>query len=141
MLIMISLLVSLFAINMNFNIAVQKVDWPEKLFIHLPFSLYLGWICVATIANIDALSVYLGGSGTNIPWTIFLISTCTITVSLLVIKRKNIITGAVALWALYGIVLKRQEANGPAAYPIIAACIIAMAVILLFTLIQLMKKR
>jgi hypothetical protein len=141
MLIMLALLVSLFAINMNFNIAVQKVDWPEKLFIHLPFSLYLGWICVATIANIGALSVYLGGTGTSISWTIFLILICTVVVSLLVIRRKNITIGIVALWAFYGIIVKRQEVDGPPAFPITAACIVAMAVIILAALIQLMKKR
>jgi len=141
MLIMIVLLVSLFAIHMNFNIAIQKVSWPEKLFIHIPFSLYLGWICVATVANIGALNVYLGGSGTSITWTIFLILICTVTVSLLVIKRKNITIGIVALWALCGIILKRQEAAGPEAFPLTIACIVAMVLIVLTALIQLMKKR
>jgi hypothetical protein len=137
MLIMISLLVSLFAINMNFNIAVQKVSWPEKLFIHLPFSLYLGWICVATVANIAAFSVYLGGNGESIPWTIFLILICTVAISLLVIKRKNITVGIVALWAFYGIILKRQDT----AMPVTIAAIAAIAVIVLASLIQLMNKR
>ena len=140
-LIMIALLVCLLAINLNFNIAVQKVSWPEKLFIHVPFSLYLGWICVATVANIAALWVSMGWNGPDIPWTIFLILICTTAVSLLVIKRKNIIIGMVALWALYGIILKRQEAGGPAAHPVTVACIVAMCIIVIAALIQLLKKR
>jgi hypothetical protein len=141
LLIMLALLISLLAINMNFNIAIREVSWPEQLFIHLPFSLYLGWICVATIANTTALAVYFGWNGESIPWTIFLILIGTVVYTLLVIKRKNIVIGVVALWAFCGIILKRQEAGGPAAFPVTAACIVAMAVIVLTMLIQLLKKR
>jgi hypothetical protein len=140
-LIMLALLVSLLAININLNIAIQKVPWPEKLFIHLPFSLYLGWITIATVANIAALRVYTGWNGQNIPWTVFLISICTVASTLLVIKRKNIVVGLVAIWALCGIILKRQQAGGPAATPITIACIMAIIVIIIAALTQLLKKR
>jgi hypothetical protein len=64
-----------------------------------------------------------------------------VAVSLLVIRRKNITIGIVALWAFFGIILKRQEAAGAAAFPVTIGCIAAMAVIVLASLIQLMKKR
>jgi hypothetical protein len=140
-LIMLTLLVSLLAININFNIALQKVSWPQKLFIHLPFSLYLGWITVATVANIAALWVYTGWNGPDIPWTIFLILICTVAAMLLLIKRKNIVVGLVAIWALSGIILKRQETGGPAAIPVTIACITAIVVIIIAILTQLLKKR
>jgi hypothetical protein len=135
-LIMFTLLVSLLAININFNIALQKVSWPEKLFIHLPFSLYLGWITVATVANIAALCVYTGWNGMDIIWNIFLILITTIAAALLVIRRKNIVVGLVAIWALCGIILKRQ-----AVIPITIACIAAIVVIIIAALTQLLKKR
>ncbi|SFD53498.1 hypothetical protein SAMN05518672_102334 [Chitinophaga sp. CF118] len=140
-LIMLTLLVSLLAININFNIALQKVSWPEKLFIHLPFSLYLGWITIAAVANMAALWLYTGWNGLSISWTIFLILLCTIAATLLVIIRKNIVVGVVTLWGYSGIILKRQEAGGPAATPITIACIVAMVVIVITALIQLLKKR
>jgi hypothetical protein len=135
-LIMLALLVSLLVININFNIALQKVSWPEKLFIHFPFSLYLGWITVATVANIAALCVYTGWSGTGIIWSIFLILICTVAAVLLVIRRNNIVVGLVAIWALCGIILKRQEVM-----PITIACIAAIIVIIIAALTQLLKKR
>ena len=140
-LIMLVLLVSLLAININFNIALQKVSWQVKLFIHLPFSLYLGWITVATVANMATFWLYTGWNGLSILWTIFLILVCTVTALLLVIKRENIITGLVAIWAFCGIILKRQEVGGPAATPITIACIVAIIVIIIAALTQLLKKR
>jgi hypothetical protein len=135
-LIMLTLLVSLLAININFNIALQKVSWPEKLFIHLPFSLYLGWITVATVANIAAICVYTGWNGMDITRSIFLILITTVAAVLLVIRRKNIVVGLVAIWALCGIILKRQ-----AVIPVTIACIAAIVVIIIAALTQLLKKR
>lgn len=140
-LIMLSLLISLLAININFNVALQKVSWPQKLFIHFPFSLYLGWITVATVANTAALWVYTGWSGLSITWTIFLILVATLAAILLVIKRKNIVVGLVAIWALCGIIIKRQDAGGPAATPLTIACITAIVVIIIAIITQLLKKR
>lgn len=140
-LLMLTLLVSLLAININFNIALQKVSWPEKLFIHLPFSLYLGWITVATVANVATLWVYIGWNNLDIPWTIFLILICTVAAMLLVIKRKNIVVGLVAIWGLSGIIIKRQEEGGLAATPVTIACIVAIAGIIIAAFTQLLKKR
>ena len=38
----------------------DRPRWVEYVFVHLPFSVYLGWISVATIANVTALLVTLG---------------------------------------------------------------------------------
>ncbi|MBW8687606.1 hypothetical protein [Chitinophaga rhizophila] len=129
-LLMLTLLVCLLAIHLNFNIALPRAGTRiEKLFIHVPFSLYLGWICVATVANIAAFLVYLGWNGMSVPGTIFLILLCTIGSTLLIIRRHNIIVGLVAIWALYGIIMKRQSIGGAAEMPIIYACLGAMLII------------
>ena len=44
----------------------EKLDQKEKLFIRLPFSVYFGWITVATIANITTLLVDIGWNGFGI---------------------------------------------------------------------------
>lgn len=141
MLIMLTLLISLLAININLNIAVQKVSWPQKIFIQLPFSLYLGWITIATAANLAAFWVYAGGDGQSVLFTVFLLLLCTIAATTLVISRNNIVIGLVAIWALAGIIIKRQETGGPATTTITIACIVAMIVIVISALIQLLKKR
>jgi len=130
-LLMIALLVCLLAIHLNFNVALphSSASKAEKLFVHLPFSLYLGWICIATVANIAAFLVYLGWDGMSIPGTIFLIVLCTAASTLLIIRRHNIVVGLVAIWALYGIIMKRQSVGGSAEMPIVGACIGAMVII------------
>ncbi|PSL24945.1 hypothetical protein [Chitinophaga ginsengisoli] len=130
-LLMIALLVCLLAIHLNFNISLPHlpVTKAERLFVHIPFSLYLGWICIATVANIAAFLVYLGWDGMSVPGTIFLIVLCTAASTLLIIRRHNIVVGLVALWALSGIIVKRQSVGGSSEMPIVGACIGAMAII------------
>jgi hypothetical protein len=48
----IGFLLSLIAIYLRLNIGKSKVPLKEKLAVHLPFSVYLGWLTIATIANI-----------------------------------------------------------------------------------------
>lgn len=141
-LLILTLLVCLLAINLNFNIALPQAyaTRAEKLLIHLPFSLYLGWICIAAIGNMAALFVYAGLDMTSIPWTIFLILLSTVASTVLIIRRYNIVAGLVALWALYGIILKRQTVHGPDAGPVITTCITAMSVITLAGVWRILKR-
>ncbi|SHN39486.1 hypothetical protein [Chitinophaga sp. CF418] len=142
-LLMIALLVCLLAIHLNFNIALAHppASKTEKLFVHFPFSLYLGWICIATVANIAAFLVYLGWDGMSIPGTIFLIVLCTASTTLLIIRRHNIVVGLVALWALCGIIVKRQSVGGSAEMPIVGACIGAMIIIAVSSTWRLITNR
>ena len=55
MLLMAVLLICLIMINQR--LAKEKLRASEKFFIRLPFSLYFGWITVATIANATVLLV------------------------------------------------------------------------------------
>ncbi|NWF68855.1 MAG: hypothetical protein HXY40_07205 [Chloroflexi bacterium] len=51
MLPMLVLLVALLAVHLTLGIGREKVSRADHWFIHVPFSIYLGWISVATIAN------------------------------------------------------------------------------------------
>lgn len=51
---MFALLVTLIAIYLRLQIGQSNVPLTEKLCVHLPFSVYLGWITVAPIANVAA---------------------------------------------------------------------------------------
>jgi hypothetical protein len=130
LLLMLGLLISLLAIHVNFNIYTAQASLPEKLFISIPFSIYLGWICVAAVANLSALLVYTGFDGRNIPVTMFFIAVCTAAIAMLIIKRNNFVAGLTAIWALSGIIIKRQEIGGDAETPIVITCITAIAVLI-----------
>jgi hypothetical protein len=77
-----------------------------------PLSIYFGWICIATIANISATLAGLGWDGLGLPaagWTVLLLAGATFLTVFLVLRRRNPWVGLVSAWAFYGIVLKHQQ--------------------------------
>jgi hypothetical protein len=49
------LLISLIMVYKGIGIGKLEVSWVEKLFMYVPFSIYLGWITVATLLNLLVL--------------------------------------------------------------------------------------
>ncbi len=111
LLMMIILLFSLLAIYIRLDIGKSTVTMTEKLCVHIPFSVYLGWITVATIANVTALLVSLNWDRWGIDpliWTIIVIAVGTLLTYLILVLRKDIAFSLVVLWAFFGIWLKRM---------------------------------
>ncbi len=113
--IMLIILISLITIHERLHLALSFKKPAEKLLLDFPFSLYLGWISIATIANITALLVHLRWNGAGIApywWTVVMITIGTILNVYLVLFKNNIAFGLVGIWAFIGIILKRQLVNG-----------------------------
>jgi hypothetical protein len=111
---MLFLFISLLLIYLRLNIDLEEVSIKEKLFIHVPISVYLGWITVATIANVTAVLVTVGWDGFGISesiWTILVLIIVTIITVLMLLKRKDIVYSFVIIWALIGIAIKRFETD------------------------------
>jgi hypothetical protein len=110
LLMMIILLVSLLTIYTRLNIGRSIGSMAERLCIYVPFSVYLGWITVATIANITAFLVSVNWDGFGISelnWTIIIIAVATLLTILMLALRKDIAFSLVVLWAFFGIWMKR----------------------------------
>ena len=108
---MLVLFVSLLFIYLRLNIGNEKVSLENKLFIHIPISVYIGWITVATIANVTAVLVTIGWDGFGVSeeiWAMLVIIVAAIITILMLIKRKDCAYSAVIVWALIGIYLKRS---------------------------------
>ena len=106
----------------------------------LPFSIYLGWITVATIANITAFLVNLNLKGyflSEEAWTVIVITAAVIITCLIIVTRRDIGYSLVVIWALLGIVIKRS-AVGDATEVVISA-ITAIVVITAVLIIRLIK--
>ncbi|HVI49068.1 MAG TPA: hypothetical protein VM802_29650 [Chitinophaga sp.] len=132
MVLMIALLASLYIIHLNFGIAVIPVSQEEKYFIQLPFSIYLGWICIAALANLSVLFLYLGwtpGVKEQVYTAITMIAVGTLINIYMIFRHNNIIHALVAIWAFYGIIVKRKSTDVIAHEPIVHAGIIAIGVI------------
>jgi len=112
--VMLFLLFSLIMIYLKLDIGKKPVDSATRYFVHLPFSLYLGWITVATIANISAVLVHYqwGGWGlSEVFWTIVVILAGTVIALINIFKRGDIPYSAVILWAYLGIIIKRYSVS------------------------------
>ena len=87
----------------------------EKLFVWAPFSIYFGWITVASIANITIFLVGIGWNGFGIAdfvWTSIILLVGTVIGILRMQKDKNIAYGMALIWAYSWILFKHLSASG-----------------------------
>jgi hypothetical protein len=111
--IMVILLISLIKIYLNLDSARGDIPKNQRFFAYPVFSIYLGWLTVATIANTAAALVYYGWQGaplTEATWTIIMISVAIAMGLYFSLFNKDIFYTMVIVWALYGIFLKRSTA-------------------------------
>ena len=107
---MIALLLTLITIYQRLNIGLK--DYSKKIYtvFILPFSVYLGWITVATIANLTAWLVDINWNGwgfSDVFWTVLVIIVGLIITLYTLLKRKDIAFSLVIAWAYLGIIIKR----------------------------------
>jgi len=77
-----------------------------------PISLYLGWICIAMVANTSVLLSSLGWDGspfTESFWATLMIIIAALLNLIILIRKRDIFFALVFLWAAYGIIMARSE--------------------------------
>jgi hypothetical protein len=130
-------LVTLVIISIKADISNPDRPVSTKIFTHFPLSIYFAWICIATIANISAYLKSINWFAAGISdsyWVIIMIGTATLISFFIILVRRNVPFGLVVLWALYGIVLKRQQVN-PIDFQIVIQAAYAAIVFILLALI------
>ena len=108
---MFLLLATLILIYLRLGIGKSKVTLREKLAIHVPFSVYLGWITIASIADVSVTLVSVNWEGFGIGpeiWASLIIIVALLIGMLVVATRKDIAYGLVIVWALIGIAVKQS---------------------------------
>lgn len=102
----------------------------EKLLVRLPFSVYFGWITVATIANLTVLLVALGWDRWGLSeafWTaVVLIAGAAIGAAWIHFGRDPAY-GLVLVWAYAGILVRHLTAVSPREPVVIAAVCLSIA--------------
>ena len=146
---MILLFISLLMIYLRLNMGIEKVSMKEKLFVHVPISVYIGWITVATIANVTAVLVTIGWDGFGISeeiWTMLVIIIATIITILILVTRKDYAYSTVIVWALIGIYLKRIADDSiygvqtQIAYTAVISIVLILIIAPILTFLQYSKK-
>ncbi len=117
----------------------------DYLLLRVPFSLYLGWITVATIANVTSGLVFYGWEGLGLSealWTMILLGVGMVIGILTLLRFNDPVYGGVLLWAYLGIYLKHTAPEGfGGAYPeIITTVVVAGLFIFMATAYVLIRK-
>ena len=108
---MLVILGSLIMIYLRLDIGRTEASREERLYTQLPFSVYLGWITVATIANVVAVLVSLGWGGfgiSEVTWTMLMIAVAVLLTVINIHIRKDGGYTAVIIWAFGGIIVKQM---------------------------------
>lgn len=130
---MFMLLATLIAIYLRLNIGKSAVPLREKLAVHLPFSVYLGWITIASIANVAVTLVSVGWDGFGISqetWAILIVIVALLITLLVVATRKDVAYGLVIVWALLGIAVKQGGNQNIVTITEIGSVVIVIALVL-----------
>jgi len=107
--IMLLLLLTLIIIYLRLNIGKEEANPYKKLFVHIPFSIYLGWISIATIANITAFLVSINWNQFGMSEEFWFVALLTISIILALVvlyRHKDFFFTLVVAWALIGIFAK-----------------------------------
>ena len=131
--VMFLLLATLIAIYLRLNIGKSKVSLPEKLAVHLPFSVYLGWITIASIADVSVTLVSVKWDGFGISqetWATLIIIIALLITLLVIATRKDVAYGLVVIWALLGIAVKQSGNQNIVTTTEITAVVIVIALAL-----------
>ncbi|MHC1739596.1 MAG: tryptophan-rich sensory protein [Anaerolineaceae bacterium] len=135
---MFTLLVSLILIYVRLGIGRQAVSRAETWLAHVPFSIYLGWITVATIANVTSVLDFVKWNGFGIApqiWAAIMLAVGVLVAGLMAVTRRDLAYLLVLVWAFIGIALKFP------AVPVVAysAWIASAAVGLFFVALLVLK--
>ncbi|MGB3199578.1 MAG: tryptophan-rich sensory protein, partial [Nodosilinea sp.] len=109
---MVALLLALIGIYTTLNIGRERVSRQRRWMAHIPFSLYLGWISVATVVNI-ASALYAsawGGWGiSSATWTVVMIVVAALIGAAVIYTRRDLAFTLVLVWALVAIAVRQSD--------------------------------
>ena len=103
---MLILLATLIAVYLHLGSGLTKVTAEETWAVRVPFSLYLGWITVATVANVTDVLNYLKWNSFGLAahtWFLIVLATVLAISILMSMNRRDVAYILVILWALIGI--------------------------------------
>lgn len=140
---MFLLLATLISIYLRLNIGKSTAPLREKLAVHMPFSVYLGWITIASIANVAVTLVSVNWDGFGISpetWAALIIIIALLITLLVIATRKDVAYGLVIIWALVGIAVKQSENQNIVMITEISAIIVAIALAAVILLASLKRR-
>ena len=134
------LFISLLMAYVRLDVGNSDASKREKYFIHLPISVYFGWLTVATIANVTAVLVTLDVGDLflgEVLWTVLVIVVAMIITLLVIYQKHDVGYSLVIIWALLGIIIKQYGSN----QMIVLTAGVSAAIIAGFLLYQFVQRK
>ncbi len=113
-LVMLMLLFLLIGAYIRLDIGHQQVGLTERWSVDIPFSIYLGWISVATVANIAMYLYQAGWGGFGVPpqhWAVAMIIAAAFLGLVMALTRRDAVFLLTLGWAFVGIAVKQSDAT------------------------------
>jgi hypothetical protein len=134
---MLVLLGTLIGVYLRLRIGRSSPPLVERLAVDLPFSIYLGWITVATIANVTALLSYWGWNGFGVSeetWLVITLAVALVVATLVAFTRRDVAYLLVLAWAFAGIGVKHSTVT-----PVATAAWVATGYVLALVVVSLLR--
>ena len=139
---MLVLLVSLVLIYNRLGIGKANVRPTERYLVHLPVSVYLGWITIATMANVTALVVAYRWDGFGLSdalWAVAMIVIALVLALVMLFVRKDIFYGLVVDWAVLGMLIKQTPSGHETGQAVTITAIIVMCILTVAIVLQIAR--
>ena len=130
---MLALLLLLIGVYLRLDIGRAQVGGVERWLVDVPFSVYLGWITVATIANVTVVLDYLGWNGWGISpqaWTVIMLFAGLVIATAMSLTRGDVAYSLVLIWAYAGIAVKHQATPMVAITAWVTAALIGLMLVI-----------
>lgn len=136
---MVLLFLSLICLYKHLNRESSKKESPWTIAVHLAFSLYLGWITIATVANVTVFLVDINWGQFGLSEAFWMVAVTLVSTGIVLsfmFKNRDWIYGLVGLWAFFGILLKRLGAESIATLVVVVVvfCMVVLAAGILMTI-------
>jgi hypothetical protein len=128
MLLMLGLLLTLVVMYNRLEIGLRPAKGADFWLLNAPFSLYLGWISVATIANACVALYEAGLEGGGVGWTVLLIAVATALGLAFRRGRGDLLYALVLIWALVGIAVRNWGLPWVAFAALLGAAVLAVGI-------------
>ena len=112
-LVMLALLGLLIASYLRLDVNRTAVTRTEYWSVDILFSVYLGWITVATVANITDWLYFVGWNGFGVPaqvWALLMLAVASLLGLVMALTRRDVGYLSVLVWAFIGIGVKQAPA-------------------------------